>query len=83
MTKEPFDPKIGVANKISDLAKSPKFNMTVYPGSGSVDGIRGDHIIISPPYIVKKKEVDYIVKMVSAVINSVFKEIDTRNGGRG
>jgi adenosylmethionine-8-amino-7-oxononanoate aminotransferase len=72
-TKKPFDPKIGIANKISDLAKSSKFNMTVYPGTGTVDGVSGDHIIISPAYTIKKKDAKHIVKVVSAVIHSVFK----------
>ncbi|KAI4135379.1 MAG: hypothetical protein LQ341_005884 [Variospora aurantia] len=73
-TKEPFDPKYGIAQKILDLAISPTFNMTVYPGTGSVDGVCGDHIIIAPPYIVTKKDVDEIIARVSAVVQIVFKD---------
>ena len=76
-TKEPLDPELGVAQKILDLAISPEFNMTVYPGTGTVDGVRGDHIIIAPSYLVTEKDVDHIVKVVSAVIHKVFKEIGT------
>ena len=75
-TKEPFDSKLGVSHKIVHLAKSPEFNMTFYPGTGTVDGVNGDHIIIAPPFIVKEQDIDHIVKVVSAVIDRVFKEIN-------
>lgn len=74
-TKQPFDPKLGIAQKILDLAISPRFNMTVYPSTGCVDGVRGDHIILAPSYIVTKEEVDHIVTTVSDVIHSVFYEL--------
>lgn len=72
-TKEPFDPKFGIAQKILDLAISPPYNMTVYPGTGTVDGVRGDHIIIAPSYPVTDKDLDHIVKVISSVIHEVFK----------
>jgi adenosylmethionine-8-amino-7-oxononanoate aminotransferase len=72
VSKEPFDPKLNIAQKILDLAISPAFNMTVYPGTGSADGVRGDHIILAPSYIVTKKDVDHIVNVVSAVVHHVF-----------
>ncbi|KAK9769462.1 putative PLP-dependent transferase [Seiridium cardinale] len=77
-TKEPFDHKVGVANKVRDMAMSPPYNMTVYPGSGTVDGLRGDHIIIAPPYIVTKEDIRYIVQNISKVVRAVFSELDTQ-----
>ena len=71
-TKEPFDSKLCVSRRIVDLAKSPEFNMTLYPGAGTVDGVKGDHIIIAPPYIVTEQDIDHIVKVVSAVIERIF-----------
>lgn len=76
ITKEPFERKFNIANKILDLAISSKFNMTVYPGTGTVDGVRGDHIIIAPSYIIRKKDVDHIVNVISAVVNIVFEQIN-------
>ena len=34
--------------------------LVVYPGGGSVDGIRGDHILIAPPLPITKEEVDIL-----------------------
>ena len=74
-TKEPFDPKLGVAQKILDLAISLPFNMTVYAGTGTADGVRGDHIMLAPPYIILEEDVDHIVEVISDVVYLVFKEI--------
>lgn len=76
-TKQPFEPELGVAQKIHDLAISPAFNMTVYPGTGTVDGVRGDHIILAPSYLITEKDVDHIVNVVSAVVHNVFNKIGT------
>ncbi|KAI1410597.1 PLP-dependent transferase [Hypoxylon sp. FL1857] len=69
-TKEPFD--FNIAYQLRDLILSTPFNMTVYPGTGTVDGRRGDHIILAPPYTVKKKEVEIIATTLLAAINFFF-----------
>lgn len=74
-TKEPFDLKMGIAQKLSDTAISPLFNITLYPGTGTADGVKGDHVIIAPSYIVTREEVDYIVKVIADVVHSVFSTI--------
>jgi len=35
--------------------------LAVYPGNGTVDGFRGDHVIVSPPYNVTVEELKIIV----------------------
>ena len=75
-TKEPFNSELHISQKIVNLAKSSEFNMTFYPGAGTVDGIKGDHIIISPPFTVTEQEVDHIVEVISAVIIRVCNVIN-------
>ena len=74
-TKQPFPPEVGISQKILELAISPQFNMTFYPGTGSVDGIQGDHIILAPPFNITNEDVDNIVTVVVAVIQLVFSEM--------
>jgi len=74
-TKAPFDPRLQIAQKIHDLAISPAFNMTVYPGTGSVDGKSGDHVILAPSYIITREEIDYIVSTVTTVVEQVFRKV--------
>nr|AYE67625.1 hypothetical protein [Annulohypoxylon stygium] len=76
ITKKPFDSKLGVSRLIVDCAKSPKFNMTFYPGSGTVDGVNGDHIIIAPPFMTTEEDADHIVEVILTVIEIVFNEIN-------
>lgn len=73
-TKEPFDTNIGIAQSIVNLALS-EYNMTIYKGTGGADGLKGDHIMIQPPYNITVKDVDHIVEVVTIVIERVFKEI--------
>ena len=77
-TKKPFNPELKVAKNLADLAFSPKFNMTMYHGTGTVDGINGDHIMLCPPFIITEKHVVRIVKVVSKVINLVCSQIPSK-----
>lgn len=49
------------------------YNISLYPGTGSADGRRGDHIIVAPAYNITAEEVRYVVDTVVAVINRYFK----------
>jgi len=74
-TKEPFDPRLQVAQRIHDLAISPAFDMTVYPGTGSVDGKSGDHVILAPSYLITRKEIDHVVKTFVRVLDHLFESL--------
>ena len=77
-TKKPFDPKLEIAKRIVDLAFSPEFNLAIYYGGFAGYYIHIDRIIIAPPFIIKKKEVDCIVEILSKVIERVFNEVGTK-----
>lgn len=51
-----------------------KHSISLYPGTGTVDGKYGDHIIISPAYTVTKEEVELVVFRASSVIEEFFAE---------
>jgi adenosylmethionine-8-amino-7-oxononanoate aminotransferase len=52
------------------------YNIYAYPGSGTVDGTRGDHILIAPAYNITDGDVDFIAERVSKVIVDFFKELN-------
>lgn len=56
-----FDPSEQVANKINNFAIS--LGAIFYPGSGGIDGLHGEHLIISPPLNVQKEEIDEIINI--------------------
>jgi adenosylmethionine-8-amino-7-oxononanoate aminotransferase len=71
-TKEPFDP----ASKVNVKIKKAAFanGMICYPMGGTIDGERGDHILLAPPFIATKTDIDAIVGLVAMAINSVISE---------
>jgi adenosylmethionine-8-amino-7-oxononanoate aminotransferase len=71
-TKEPFDPRLGVAQKVHELALSEPHNMTLYPGTGTVDGVSGDHVMLCPSYIVTREDIQHIAYTTAAVVNEFF-----------
>ena len=70
-TKEPFPAKLNLAGKIkADILEK---GMLSYPSQGCVDGERGDHILLAPPYTVSDDELIIIIKTTK---NSLNKQLD-------
>lgn len=80
LTKTPFHSSVGVTDKFMAMITSAPYNMTVYPGYGTVDGVHGNHIILAPAFNIKDKDSDRIVEVVSAVTHKLFK-LDTVTKG--
>ncbi|KAL5002502.1 pyridoxal phosphate-dependent transferase [Aspergillus recurvatus] len=74
-TKEPFSPETALAFKIQETGMKPVFGISLYAGMGTVDGTRGDHIILAPAYNTTKAEIDIIVDTTAKVLNEVFAQI--------
>jgi len=71
-TMAPFPPEAHVAMEICEFALTKDYGIGVYPGGGTVDGTRGDHIIISPPYNVNSDDIKWLVATVKRVIEDFF-----------
>jgi adenosylmethionine-8-amino-7-oxononanoate aminotransferase len=71
-TKEPFDPKLGIAQKMHDTAISAPFNMIMYWGTSIASSFAGDYVMLYPTYIINKDEIEHITKVTADVINQVF-----------
>ncbi|KAI9807041.1 MAG: hypothetical protein M1825_005758 [Sarcosagium campestre] len=71
-SKTPFDPTDGVAMAIHDMGMLPEHGISIYPGTGSVDGIVGDHVMLAPPYTVTPDEIRRIVDLTVMVIERVL-----------
>lgn len=70
--KRPFPSSAGVALNIAEFGLREPYCIAVYPSSGTVDGINGDHIIISPAYNTTAAEIEVIVNRVHRLINDYF-----------
>jgi adenosylmethionine-8-amino-7-oxononanoate aminotransferase len=69
-TKTPFDP----AFRLSAGVKAEAFarGLLVYPGSGTMDGTRGDHVLLAPPYNVTDTEIDVIVERLGVAVDAAI-----------
>ena len=76
-TKEPFDPALGLAVLVHNEALAQEPGLMLYPGSGTVDGRRGDHVLLAPPYNVSAEMIDMIVEGARRAIDSVFEKLST------
>ncbi|AEO66730.1 uncharacterized protein THITE_2115075 [Thermothielavioides terrestris NRRL 8126] len=70
-TLAPFPADAHVAPAICERGVV-KYGISLYPGSGSADGIRGDHVIISPAFNVRSEEVEWIVDAVGRLVDDFF-----------
>lgn len=70
MTREPFPKQEGIAEKIRQAALEK--NVLLYPGQGTVDGTRGDHVLLAPPFIINSEECELIVNAIQYGLSKVF-----------
>jgi adenosylmethionine-8-amino-7-oxononanoate aminotransferase len=70
MTKEPFDPALALNGKIKAAAMEE--GLMCYPMGGTIDGKRGDHVIIAPPYTIEDQHIDEIIDKLSAAFDRVL-----------
>ncbi|MGC2526809.1 MAG: aspartate aminotransferase family protein [Candidatus Acidiferrum sp.] len=69
-TREPFDPAERIAEKIRAAAMEEA--VLTYPTQGCVDGTRGDHILLAPPFILTPEDSALIGRALSAALAKVF-----------
>jgi adenosylmethionine-8-amino-7-oxononanoate aminotransferase len=71
--KEPFPLKAQISAKVG--AEALKRGLITYPGSGSVDGVEGDHILMAPPLTIERSEIDQVVSILDDSITTVEKQL--------
>ena len=72
-SKKPFAPEL----KINALVKREAMarGLMVYPMGGTIDGVNGDHVLIAPPFIVNKEQVDTIVERLGDAVDAAVASV--------
>lgn len=68
-TKEPYDPEIRLFEQVRRRAFAN--GLICYPSGGNVDGLRGDHIILAPPYTATRNEIDEIIDKLAETLRQI------------
>jgi adenosylmethionine-8-amino-7-oxononanoate aminotransferase len=69
-TREPFPKDQNIAEKIQQAMLQK--NVLTYPTQGCVDGLRGDHILLAPPFILTVDESQLIARALEFALEQVF-----------
>jgi adenosylmethionine-8-amino-7-oxononanoate aminotransferase len=69
-TREPFPKEDNIAGKMQQAAI--KHNVLTYPTQGCVDGYRGDHVLLAPPFIITDAECRQIAQALAAAAAEVL-----------
>jgi adenosylmethionine-8-amino-7-oxononanoate aminotransferase len=69
-SKKPFAPglKLHAAVKREAMVRG----LCVYPMGGVIDGVNGDHVLLAPPFIVDKAQVDAIVERIGEAVDAAI-----------
>ncbi|GKS89429.1 aspartate aminotransferase family protein [Acidovorax sp. SUPP2539] len=62
-TKAPFDPALRLHARVKRAAMDA--GLLCYPFGGTVDGLRGDHVLLAPPYIATREDLQAIAGLLA------------------
>jgi adenosylmethionine-8-amino-7-oxononanoate aminotransferase len=46
--------------------------LMVYPMGGTIDGVRGDHVLLAPPFIAGDDDLDRIVERLAVALQAAL-----------
>ena len=71
-TKAPFDPELRMHARVKRAALEA--GLMCYPMGGTLDGARGDHVLLAPPFIAEEAQLDELVGKLAAAIQVVERQ---------
>ncbi|QEZ43713.1 aspartate aminotransferase family protein [Cupriavidus oxalaticus] len=69
-SKATLDPALKTHARLKSAAMQN--GLLVYPMGGTVDGVRGDHVLFAPPFICTELDIDDIVGRFAAAVRAVL-----------
>jgi adenosylmethionine-8-amino-7-oxononanoate aminotransferase len=72
-SKRPFAPERRLHARVK--AEALARGLMCYPNGGTIDGTRGDHVLLAPPYVVTDSELELIVDRLAAAIDAAVARV--------
>ncbi|MER9224626.1 aspartate aminotransferase family protein [Mesorhizobium sp. M0664] len=69
-SKEPFDQRLELNARIKREAMAR--GLMIYAMAGTIDGVRGVHVLVAPPFIISKQDIDRIVERLGEAIDAAI-----------
>jgi adenosylmethionine-8-amino-7-oxononanoate aminotransferase len=73
VTKDPLDQGLAIHTVIKRQAMSR--GLMCYPGGGTIDGRRGNHILLAPPFIIDHSHVSEIADKLGSALDAAVAEL--------
>ncbi len=70
-SKEPFEPDQMLSWRV--MQKGMEQGLLCYPGSGTADGQRGDHVLLAPPFNITQMHVEEIIDKLAFALGAALK----------
>ena len=64
--KQPFDPRERVHARVKQEALNQ--GLLCYPMGGTIDGVRGDHVLLAPPYTIEPEQLEELREKLAAAL---------------
>jgi adenosylmethionine-8-amino-7-oxononanoate aminotransferase len=71
-SKQPFDPDLKLHAHIKTQAMA--HGLMVYPMGGTIDGVRGDHVLLAPPFIATDADIAEMVSRLSDALTATLRQ---------
>ncbi|MEH6583159.1 MAG: aspartate aminotransferase family protein [Halioglobus sp.] len=72
-SREPLDPAYAIHSVVKRQAMSR--GLMCYPAGGTIDGQRGNHILLAPPFIIDQGHVAEIVERLGSSLEAALEEV--------
>jgi adenosylmethionine-8-amino-7-oxononanoate aminotransferase len=69
-SRQPFEPSLQVHARIKQAALQA--GLLCYPMGGTIDGLRGDHVLLAPPFIVEAGQIEELVHKLGQALQSAL-----------
>jgi len=70
----PYDRDAQFGQKVLNICKGN--GVSFYSGGGMVEGLKGDHIMMSPPFVITEEEIDTCVDVLQAGISEAAEALN-------
>lgn len=71
--REAFDPSIRFSERLKAAALD--LGLAIYPNGGTIDGVKGDHVIIAPPFNATPEEIELIADLLKDALDRAVETI--------
>jgi len=73
-SKQPFEPTLKLHAKVKRAAMET--GLLCYPMGGTIDGVRGDHVLLAPPFIIADNELDLLIQRLRQAIDHAVHSVN-------